>query len=197
MKMKTNLKKRLWILRWSLHLGFGHASIHTRRLTLRPLRRSDLAALGPILGEPETARPSGFAPVPAADVPAFYQELTRLRSALAVMYQGACIGYVHVQPYKLAEGPYAEADSVSLGFLLGRSFTGKGLGTEMLAAVTAYLARRFDFVFADCFKDNPASRRIIEKNGYRYLENYRMCFDALGEKKNVECFVHPGKQPLR
>lgn len=128
MKMKTNLKKRLWILRWSLHLGFGHASIHTRRLTLRPLRRRDLAALGPILGEPETARPSGFAPVPAADVPAFYQELTRLRSALAVMYQGACIGYVHVQPYKLAEGPYAEADSVSLGFLLGRSFTGKGLG---------------------------------------------------------------------
>ena len=197
MKMKTNLKKRLWILRWSLHLGFGHASIHTRRLTLRPLRRSDLAALGPILGEPETARPSGFAPVPAADVPAFYQELTRLRSALAVMYQGACIGYVHVQPYKLAEGPYAEADSVSLGFLLGRSFTGKGLGTEMLAAVTAYLARRFDFVFDDCFTDNPSSRRIIEKNGYRYLENYRMCFDALGEKKNVECFVHPGKQPLR
>lgn len=51
MKMKTNLKKRLWILRWSLHLGFGHASIHTRRLTLRPLRRSDLAALGPILGD--------------------------------------------------------------------------------------------------------------------------------------------------
>ena len=63
--------------------------------------------------------------------------------------------------------------------------------------LVVYLARRFDFVFADCFTDNPASRRIIEKNGYRYLENYRMCFDALGEEKNVECFVHPGKQPLR
>ena len=195
--MKTNLKKRLWILRWSLRLGFGHGAIHTPRLTLRPLRRGDWAVLSPILAEPETARPSGFSPVPAADAPAFCRRLTRQRTALGIVHQGVCIGYVHVQPYKLSEGPYAGADSVSLGFLLGRSYSGRGLGTEMLAAVTAYLARRFDFVFADCFTDNPASRRIIEKNGYRYLENYRMRFDALGEEKDVECFVHPGRLPLR
>lgn len=197
MKIKTNLKKRLWLLRWTLRLGFDHVFLHTLRLALRPLGRRDPAALGPILGEPEMARPSGFSPVAPENVPAFYQDLPRLRSALAVMYQGACIGYVHVRPYKVSQGPYTEADSVSLGFLLGRSFTGKGQGTEMLAAVTAYLARRFDFVFADCFTDNPASRRIIEKNVYRYLENDRMPFKARGEEKDVECFVHPGKQPIR
>ena len=52
-----------------------------------------------------------------------------------------------------------------------------------------YLKGIFDFCFADCFLDNGASRRIIEKCGYKYFETYTMFFRALNEEKTCDSFV--------
>ena len=48
---------------------------------------------------------------------------------------------------------------------------------------------RFDAVFADCFAGNVASRRMIEKSGYRYFDRYTMYFDELGREETCLSYV--------
>jgi len=62
-------------------------------------------------------------------------------------------------------------DRGELGYWLAPSLWGKGLMTEVASAVV-----RFGFdtiglhkVSTRCFVDNPASRRVIEKAGFRFV----------------------------
>ena len=60
----------------------------------------------------------------------------------------------------------------------------------MLQTITGYLKTRFDYCVADHFLENTASRRIIEKAGYRYLEDYTMTFPFLGdEEKKLRSYI--------
>ena len=60
----------------------------------------------------------------------------------------------------------------------------------MLQAVTGYLLGRFDACFADCFAENQASKGLIERCGYRFVEEYSMLFRALGEEKRCLSFIN-------
>jgi len=59
---------------------------------------------------------------------------------------------------------------VSLGYVLARSYWGKGYMTEAVRAVTDWLLRQPDIyrVYATCDVDNPASARVMEKAGMKY-----------------------------
>ena len=89
------------------------------------------------------------------------------------------IGYCHINPYRPAVEELKEKACVEPGFVIGKAYQQKGYGTEMLKTVTEYLLGRFDACFADCFRENDASRKTIEKCGYRYVETYPMYFEEL------------------
>lgn len=59
--------------------------------------------------------------------------------------------------------------AVEIGFWLGEEFWGRGIVTEAVGAVTrhAFFTLGFERVFAEIFAWNPASMRVLEKNGYR------------------------------
>ena len=61
-----------------------------------------------------------------------------------------------------------ERVSAEIGYWLGRAHWGKGVMTEVLAAVTAEAFRQFDLlrIFALPFADNAASIRVLQKAGY-------------------------------
>lgn len=58
--------------------------------------------------------------------------------------------------------------SMEIGYWLGEEFWGRGISTEAVGAITKYGFGHFDIgrIFADIFEWNPASGRVLEKNGY-------------------------------
>ena len=102
------------------------------------------------------------------------------------------IGYFHVNHYKVG-GKFADCDCVAVGFAIGKAYWRHGYGTEMLKTLTDYLLLTFDVCFADCFLDNDASRKTIEKCGYKFDEDYTMKFDGLGEEKTCHSYYYTHK----
>ena len=58
--------------------------------------------------------------------------------------------------------------SAEIGYWLGEPFWGRGIATEVLRALTDYAWATFDIIRleAGVFSWNPASARVLEKNGY-------------------------------
>jgi RimJ/RimL family protein N-acetyltransferase len=56
-----------------------------------------------------------------------------------------------------------------IGYFLSEEFWGKGITTRAIKAATSYAFRDFDVVriYAEPFADNSASRRALEKSGFR------------------------------
>jgi RimJ/RimL family protein N-acetyltransferase len=63
---------------------------------------------------------------------------------------------------------FADGRTVSPGSWLGRSFHGRGVGTEMRTAVLAlaFAGLRAQTATTGAFEDNPASARVSQKLGY-------------------------------
>ena len=167
-------------------IGMENRTIHSKNLTFRLLRQEDKPFLYPILQEPETTRPAGFPPVQTEEAfERFWNDLTQYNTAVAILLEDRCIGYYHVHKYRTDNPELKDKQCVGIGFLIGRHYCRRGFGTETLLTMDAFLLERFDCIFADSFSENTASRKTIEKCGFRFLENYEMFFAELGERKQV------------
>jgi ribosomal-protein-alanine N-acetyltransferase len=59
--------------------------------------------------------------------------------------------------------------NVEIGYFLAEEYWGKGIITKAVKAATAYAFSQFDIVrvYAEPFADNPGSRRVLEKAGFK------------------------------
>lgn len=69
------------------------------------------------------------------------------------------------------------AQHATLGYWMGRKYAGQGLMTEAVSVVVPFVFATLGLhrLHAACLPDNHASRRVLEKNGFReegYAENY-------------------------
>ncbi len=167
-------------------IGMENRTLHSQNLTFRLLRQEDKPFLYPILQETETTCPAGFPPVQTEEAFArFWNDLTQYNTAVAILLEDRCIGYYHVHKYRTDDPALKDKQCVGIGFLIGRDYCRRGFGTETLLTMDAFLLERFDCIFADFFLENTASRKTIEKCGFRFFENYEMFFAELGEQKRV------------
>lgn len=174
-------------------IGLEEKCLFSEHLSLRLLEEKDKKPLRALLSCEDVTRPAGFLPAESdAEFDEFFSTLTRYKTGIAVLLGKELIGYCYIGKF-VAEIPETERfkgkQNVNLGFLLGKEYQRHGYGTEMLRTVTSHLLERFDAVFADCFAGNIASRRLIEKCGYRYLGDYAMFFDSIAEEKLCHCYV--------
>ena len=81
------------------------------------------------------------------------------------------IGVVSLKPPGSGDPPRTMP---RLGYWLGRAYWSRGLGTEAVAWLLDYAHARFpgQTVGAGVFADNPASRRVLEKLGFRQVRTY-------------------------
>ncbi len=167
-------------------IGLENKTLASENLTFRLLKDCDKAALFPILGESETTRSAGFgAMVETEELEKFYVELTQYNTAVAILKGGECIGYIHVNKY-VPDPPCRDARNIGIGFLIGKSHQRRGYGYEALRVMCAYLAHRFDNIWADYFIENIASGALLRKVGFKHDSEYELEFDTLGgEKKRI------------
>jgi [ribosomal protein S5]-alanine N-acetyltransferase len=83
---------------------------------------------------------------------------------LAIDVEGEAVGGVGFVP-----GTDVERYSAEIGYWLSEPLWGRGIATEALVLVTEYVFADMNMLrlFALPFADNGASRRVLEKAGYR------------------------------
>ena len=147
----------------------------TELLAMRDrLRSKGVPVLGPIdhgfcksiyfAGPENLALELSFSEEPI-DARAWIEEQIRSREEnnWAVDVDGHAAGCIGLSPRDDVNRQSAE-----IGFWLGEAYWGRGIMTEAVGAVTRYAfhTRGFVRVFAEVFEWNPASMRVLEKNGF-------------------------------
>jgi GNAT superfamily N-acetyltransferase len=135
-------------------------ALSTPRLRLQPVSRvlagrilaGDLSGLSPGEGWPHAGTRNGLSMALRRGHPAGW----------LIVLEGTVIGDCGTH------GPVDEAGMVEIGYGLAGNFQGRGLGTEMAAAVSDWLLRCPGVVTvkATALASNTASRRVLEKTGF-------------------------------
>lgn len=139
-----------------------------RLCVVRPWRASDIDSLVRHANNINIARqlrdrfPN---PYTRASAIAFIQNVAGEREPanLAVDVGGEAVGGIG-----FVAGTDVERFSAEIGYWLGEPYWGRGIVSEALALVTAFVFERRNMLrlFALPFADNAASRRVLEKAGY-------------------------------
>jgi len=83
--------------------------------------------------------------------------------------------------------------NAGIGYVLARDHWGRGYATEALTLLVDALFREtpVSAVWALCVIENSASKRVLEKSGFRFLRTltgYLPCPNLKGERKDVWLF---------
>jgi RimJ/RimL family protein N-acetyltransferase len=146
--------------------------IQTARLVLRPWTDADVDAIWPVVSDPEFPRQMSWtAHRDRAETLAWLQDRTgNDLIAWAIEHEGMAVGSITLDDvcWKLRAW---RVDRAELGYWLAPSRWRSGLMTEAAHAVVRHA---FDVIglhkiTVGCFADNIASRRVIEKVGFRFV----------------------------
>ncbi len=165
-------------------IGLEGKTLRSERLTFRHLEEHDKKDLFPVLREPETTKPAGYMPLKSeAEFEKFWDNLTGENTGAAILLNDRCIGYYHAYDYK--PPVHKDKKNIGIGFLIGRDYIRCGYGTEALMTLDDYLLNFYDNIWGDYFIENTASKRTLEKCGFKYFDTYEMCFEYLNNEKKI------------
>ena len=73
--------------------------------------------------------------------------------------------------------------NIELGYFIGEKYWGMGLTTEAVIAITNYAFNTFDCVrlYSEVFADNIASKKVLEKAGYKQEGYFRKSIYKSGQ----------------
>ena len=139
---------------------------------LREVRDEDLPVLFEQWADPIAARMAAFTAPDHVDRDAFERRWSRLRAdetviARAIVVDGEVAGTI---------GSWGDPDGREVTYWIGRSYWGKGIATGALNAFLAVDLSRP--LHARVAYDNVASRRVLEKCGFRVIATERSFANA-------------------
>ena len=175
----------------------------TDRLILRPWQEDDLEDFFAYASIEGVGQMAGW--TPHRDIDESRNILThfiRGKNIFALEHQGKVIGSLGIEMYN--EALYPELSPLAgreIGYVLSKDYWGQGLMPEALKAVIRYLFEtvKLDFIIVGHFIQNDRSRRVIEKNGFRYIQTtpYETRYDTVetsleyilekGEWRDTQC----------
>jgi RimJ/RimL family protein N-acetyltransferase len=147
--------------------------VHTPRLTLRPASAADLDATWGFRQVDEITRWMTSAPTSREDYRRKFEDPERLAKTLVIELDGEVIGdlmlaiedaWAQSEVAMQAQGVQAE-----LGWCLDPTYQGRGYASEAVAALMRVCFEDLGLrrVTANCFADNEASWRLMERLGMR------------------------------
>jgi RimJ/RimL family protein N-acetyltransferase len=158
--------------------------LQTERLLLRRFTEADADNLVALDGDPEVMRLlTGGRATPREVVerellPSLLQAYERFASfgtwAALERATGEFVGWFALDPPDAGNG-----DEVELGYRLRRSAWGKGYATEGARALVdrAFAELGVQRIYAETMAVNTASRRVLEKAGFRHVRTFHLTWD--------------------
>ena len=158
--------------------------LSTPRLLLRPFTPADAGSLQRLANDPAIADgsltlphpyPPGLAERWIASHPDHWRQQSAVIFAISERKSRQLLGSLSLVLREERQRDRSLWLIGSLGYWLGREFWGLGYMSE---AVATLLAFAFDELGVDCIeaehrRDNPASGRVLEKNGLQFCEQRR------------------------
>src|ERR687894_1120370 len=148
------------------------------RLALRDVRDEDLPLLFEQWADPVAVHMAAFTAPDHMDREAFERRWSRLRADEADADWGTVLTRVIVVDDEVAGtiGSWGDSGEREVTYWIGRSYWGKGIATD---ALNAFLAvDRSRPLHARVASDNVASRRVLEKCGFRVIATERNVAEA-------------------
>jgi RimJ/RimL family protein N-acetyltransferase len=157
------------------------------RCVLRELRDEDLAVLFEQWADPVAARMAAFTAPDHMDREVFERRWSRLRADetvinRAIVVDGEVVGTI---------GSWGDPEEREVTYWIGRSYWGKGIATRALNAFLTVDPSRP--LHARVAYDNVASRRVLEKCGFRVIATERGFAEA--RSAEIEEFVLRLEEP--
>ncbi|BDQ35137.1 GNAT family N-acetyltransferase [Pseudodesulfovibrio portus] len=150
---------------------FITTELHTARCLLRPWRTEDIPLVPPIADtraiswNTSLKFPHPYGEEAARTMVSWSQADAGVdKWQFAVFKDGQLIGGCGT-----IRGEDVHAHTAVVGYWLGVDWWGRGIASEILAALVDYMREETDIeqLTATCFGWNPASRRVLEKAGFR------------------------------
>ncbi len=174
--------------------------IETPRLILRPFRESDLVDIYEYACVDGVGEMAGWKHHESI---AETQEILRCfisgkkTLALELKENGKCVGSVGLESLSNVEDTSLQGREI--GYVLSKSYWGRGLIPEAVQAVIAFCFDTLSMDFVTCahFLWNYQSRRVIEKCGFRYWKeiSYRTNLGTVEEAK-LYILLNPNKSEV-
>lgn len=161
--------------------------IVTKRLILRPLKLSDAEAMFDYAKLDEVGPKAGWTPhVSVAESTQILSYMIRSNEVWGITTrdQDVLVGTI---------GLHAKTDQPdtvrTLGYVLHPKYHGQGLMTEAAKALIVYAFEQTNTTVLNCghFIDNIASKRVIEKSGFRYQMDIEKDFTLFGITVRLRC----------
>jgi RimJ/RimL family protein N-acetyltransferase len=147
--------------------------VRTERLSIRPATEADVDATWRFHQLPEVGEWITRAPETRDDYAAQFLDAERLARTLVVELDGEVIGDLMLR----VEDAWAQAEvedeardvQAELGWTIDPGYAGRGYATEAVEALIRVCFEELGLrrVSANCFADNSASRRLMERLGMR------------------------------
>lgn len=141
------------------------------QIIVRPWRREDASQLALISNNRNiwnNVRDMLPSPYTVMDAMQWISHCTQQDPALnfAVEYDGQVAGSIGCVPQT-----DIHRKNMEIGYFIGEPYWGKGIATEAVRQLVAYIQERFSVIrlFAGVFEHNTASMKVLQKNGF-YLE---------------------------
>lgn len=156
-----------------------HVTIETERLILRPWQESDLEDFHEYSRVDGVGQMAGWIPHKSIEesrtILGFFIS-GKKTLALELKETGKVIGSIGLEEFDPRDPHGKEMQGREIGYVLSKAYWGRGLMPEAVSAVIGYCFNtlHFDYVTCGHFVRNSQSRRVIEKTGFRFLEE--TCF---------------------
>ena len=147
------------------------STMETKRLILRPWQESDAEALFKYASDPDVGPRAGWPPHKDVE-----ESRTVIRDvfstptmwAVELKSTGEAIGCVGFLPADCCNLEIGENEA-EVGYWIGKPYWNMGICTEAIRAVVDHCFNELglEVLWGDYLTDNPASRRVMEKCGFR------------------------------
>lgn len=154
-------------------------TLSTERLSLRKLKLSDAKQIEELAGDYEVAKTTLTIPHPYPEGSAVIFIQNMLDSETYAIIHKESNQLIGMMTLKI-HPTYQRGE---LGYWVGKSFWGKGYGTEAARALVQYGFESLQLhkIYAQAFTTNPGSWRIMEKLGLKYEGTLRQHVYRFGE----------------
>ena len=160
-------------------------------LRLRKPKISDIKSFRKIFNDKELVKQlSGYKyPLSLSEAKNKLQEIINLNKKgnhheFAIIYNNQFVGLVCL------EKPSKDKKTFTLGYAVGRKYWNKGLASKAVenGLNFGFSKLKLKRIIADNNKDNPASARVLEKNGFSFIKEIKKKRGKIGRKINILCW---------
>ena len=158
----------------NITVDISNVVLKTDRLVLREWKESDLEDFFEYCSVDGVGQMAGWSPHENIEKSKEILDLfIKEKKTFCIEFEGKAIGSVGIEMYNENEFPeYANLKGREIGFVLSKTYWGKGIMPEAVKAVIKYCFEDLgcDFLMCGHFVWNTQSKRVQQKCGFHYLK---------------------------